>query len=369
MDIQKSKSRIISILIHVLIWVVLGVALFLYQPLTGDIVMPVQFWIKQALLFFMLVVVYYINANILVTDLLLKNRTGTYFLSIIPITIGIVLLNNLTDKWLNMSQVMDAAFHKHFVAEALNAKNHKLVLIRKRRGGHEWDTIVIAITALVVGIGTSITAIQKWQKDQRLRLELEQDKVSSELSFLKAQINPHFFFNTLNNIYALTLINAETSRQAIHQLSRMMRYILYDTEKDQTLLSQEIAFIKDYISLMQLRLTTAVTIDVRFPEPLNDQPIAPMIFLPFIENAFKHGVSATIKSHIYIAFEQHDAILKLTVKNSVIKENTVSLDQSGIGLNNTRRRLDLLYPGKHQLELIGLTAENDYVVNLTLDLS
>src|SRR6202042_491164 len=106
--------------------------------------------------------------------------------------------------------------------------------------------------------------------------------------------------NTLNNIYALTHVDAETSRKAIHQLSRMMRYVLYDTQNPTTLLSQEIAFIKDYISLMQLRLTDVVKIDFKSPASLKDMAIAPMIFLPFVENAFKHGVSATQPSNISI---------------------------------------------------------------------
>ena len=290
MNIPESKNKLITILVHILIWIVFGVALFLYQPLSSEIIVPYQFWIKQLIVFTMLVIAYYINAEILVPDYLLKNRTSSYFLFILPLVAGILIINTLTDHWLHIGQVMDAAFHKHFIAEALNAKNHLPGRPKKHHDEFNWDILMLCIISLVLGISTSATAIQKWQKDQQLKLELEQDKVSSELSFLKAQINPHFFFNTLNNIYALTLINVDTSRQAIHQLSRMMRYLLYDTEKEQTLLSQEIAFVKDYISLMQLRLTSAATVDFQSPDPLMDGPIAPMIFLPFIENAFKHGV-------------------------------------------------------------------------------
>ena len=232
------------------------------------------------------------------------------------------------------------------------------------------DTLTIIITALVLGISTSITTIQKWQKDKQEREELEKDKVTSELSFLKAQINPHFFFNTLNNIYALTQVDADVAGKAIHQLSRMMRYLLYDTQQGHTMLSQEIAFVKDYISLMQLRLTDVVKINIDTPPNLKDVPLAPMIFLPFVENAFKHGVSATQQSHIDIIILQKDKVLDLTVKNSIMKDNSVSLDtNSGIGLVNTRRRLDLLYPGKYKLDISELNANNEYTVHLILDLS
>ena len=228
----------------------------------------------------------------------------------------------------------------------------------------------IIITALVIGISTTITAIQKWQKDNQERKELEKDKVTSELSFLKAQINPHFFFNTLNNIYVLTEVDPEVAGEAIHQLSKMMRYLLYDTQQGDTMLSQEIAFVKNYISLMKLRLTDVVKINIDIPANLQDMPLAPMIFLPFVENAFKHGVSATQQSHIDIIILQKDKVLDLTVKNSIMKDNSVSLDtNSGIGLVNTRRRLDLLYPGKYKLDISELNAGNEYTVHLVLDLS
>ena len=166
--------------------------------------------------------------------------------------------------------------------------------------GKPIDRPTIIISALVLGIGTSITVIQKWQKDKQEREALEKEKVSSELSFLKAQINPHFFFNTLNNIYALTQVDADKAGKAIHQLSRMMRYLLYETQQGQTMLGREIAFVKDYISLMQLRLTDAVKVIIDTPPHLLDMPMAPMMLLPFVENAFKHGVSATQQSHIDI---------------------------------------------------------------------
>jgi sensor histidine kinase YesM len=128
--------------------------------------------------------------------------------------------------------------------------------------------------------------------------------------------------------------------------------------------------VKDYISLMQLRLTDVVTINFDEPKSLKDKPLAPMIFLPFVENAFKHGVSATQPSHIDIVILQKDNLLDLTVKNSIIHDNSISLDtNSGIGLVNTRRRLDLLYHGKYSLEIDELNANNEYTVHLILNLS
>jgi two-component system LytT family sensor kinase len=356
MIVTKSKSKLITIIIHILIWGVFGLIYF-FQPLSWNIIVPYQLWIKQFIILGLLVITYYSNAFILVPKFLLKNRTGIYLLIIIGSASIIVLLNSYIDNWLNIDQLIHTAVHK----VGPPPKHH---------GGHDWDIFIITITALVVGISTSVTAIQKWQYDKQKHQEMEQDKISSELSFLKAQINPHFFFNTLNNIYALTLVNADTSRKAIHQLSRMMRYVLYDTQNSTTQLSQEIAFIKDYISLMQLRLTDVVKIDFSSPAALKDLAIAPMIFLPFIENAFKHGVSATQASYINIAVRQNNNTIELEVVNTIIKEQSNNLEEaSGIGLNNTRRRLDLLYPGKHILTIGENIAENIYSVHLTLDLS
>ncbi|MDB5007993.1 MAG: ypdA 2 [Mucilaginibacter sp.] len=360
MIVIKSKSKLVTIIIHVLIWAVFGL-IFFFQPLTFNIAVPYQLWIKNGITFGLLVIAFYLNSFVLVPRFLLKNHTGIYLLIAMSIAAIIVLLNGYVDYWLNLRQLMEVAFHK-------------MGPLKHHGHGYHWDPFILAsligTSALVIGIGTSITTIQKWQHDKQVHQDMEQDRVTSELSFLKAQINPHFFFNTLNNIYALTLINADTSRKAIHQLSRMMRYVLYDTQNATTLLSQEIAFVKDYISLMQLRLTDVVKIELDSPTVLKDMAMAPMLFLPFVENAFKHGVSATQPSFINITIEQNNSLVELKIDNTIIKEQSNNLEEgSGIGLNNTRRRLDLLYPGKYTLKIDEFTAANVYSIHLTLDLS
>lgn len=365
----RPQSRLIGLLIQILIWIVFGLVLFFYQPFLSDIDIPYQFWIKQVIVLSCLVAAFYLNSLVLVPKFLLRNRMGYYFSFIIIIVVVIVFLSGWVDRALNLHQLFDIAFHKHWQAQGGFMPHHRPSKPDKGGGGRI-DTLTITITALVLGISTSITTIQKWQKDKQEREELEKDKVTSELSFLKAQINPHFFFNTLNNIYALTQVDADVAGKAIHQLSRMMRYLLYDTQQGHTMLSQELAFVKDYISLMRLRLTDVVKINFDEPANLNDKPLAPMIFLPFVENAFKHGVSATRQSHIDMIILQKDNLLDLTVRNSIINDNSISLDtNSGIGLVNTRRRLDLLYPGKYTLEINELNANNEYTVHLILDLS
>ena len=364
MTLQPSKSRLITILTHVLAWVVFGIAMFFYHPLFSDIEIPYQAWITQTATLILLVTAFYVNVSFLVPGFLLKNHFVYYVVLIIALVAVIVFIKGGVESVLYS--------HQRFPGSPQGLTKELIKAFTRFRlfSGKPLDRSTIIISALVLGIGTSITVIQKWQKDKQQREALEKEKVSSELLFLKAQINPHFFFNTLNNIYVLTQVDADKAGKAIHQLSRMMRYLLYETQQGHTMLGREIAFVKDYISLMQLRLTDAVKVVIDTPRHLLDMPMAPMMLLPFVENAFKHGVSATQQSHVDIRVLQRSSMLDITVKNTIMKDNSISLDtNSGIGLVNTRRRLDLLYPGKYKLDICELNARNEYVVHLMLDLS
>jgi two-component system LytT family sensor kinase len=366
---QRSYNKLNSVAIHIMVWAVFG--LYFYRQLFfSDAAIPYQYWIKQTVTLCLLVTAFYLNSSVLVPRFLLKNYTAFYFVLIIGIVVMIAFINRWVENVFPPYQFADAEFYKRSQSSAMGPMRPRHPPGRETgyrlRPG---DLFTIIISGLVLGISTSITALQKWQKDNQERKELEKDRVSTELSLLKAQISPHFFFNTLNNIYVLTGIDPKVAGEAIHQLSKMMRYLLYDTQQGHNMLSQEIAFVKNYISLMKLRLTDVVKININIPGNLEDMPLAPMIFLPFVENAFKHGVSATKQSYIDIIISQKDKLLELTVNNSIIKDNSLSLDiNSGIGLVNTRRRLELLYPGRYKLDISDRNASG-YTVHLVLDLS
>lgn len=356
MVFQRPNSRFLSILMQVLIWLVFAFSFLLYQP--SEIVLPYQLWIKQLLFAIMVAGAYYTNAIILVPRFLLSNRIAAYWAFIILMIVAILFINDLVDKQFGLRLLMDEAFHHASPS--------------KRHGHFNPDEIFGSfILALILGISTSITTIQKWQADKQHNQLLKEEKTSSELAFLKAQINPHFFFNTLNNIYALTYEDAETSRKAILELSRMMRYLLYDTKQEYTQLSDEINFLKGYIELMRLRLTANVTMTFDYPEHIPSVLVAPMLFLPFIENAFKHGISVNEPSEILIKIIQDDKDLRLYVKNYIVKfqKNAVTEEYGGIGLENTQRRLELLYPGKHHLNVKESTETMEYIVELNINLS
>ena len=341
-------------LTHALLWVLLGVTLLLIQPLSWRITIPPQFWVKQGLLFGLWLGLFYFNTQVAVPRLLFRGRTSWFIALLVGLVLAVVGLNQLAETTLHLPELMTRAFHPD-------------------RPGHRpkstwFDMGSLLVSLLVLGISTSVAVVQKWQKDAQIRRDLEQQQTRSELSFLKAQINPHFFFNTLNNIYALTVVNGELARQAIHTLSRMMRYVLYETQAPTTLLSQEVVFVQDYIDLMQLRLTDKVTVTFEKPAPLVDVPVAPMLLLPFVENAFKHGISAVLPSHIRISLRQQGPTLDMEVRNTTFpdKRPAVADDSSGIGLTNTRRRLDLLYPDRYQLAVHAHTPEQEFRVHLTL---
>ncbi|MFD2933146.1 sensor histidine kinase [Spirosoma flavum] len=349
------SRRYVSLLSHLLGWGLLGYLLFFAQSFSMEIHLPDVFWIRQGIFFCLMVGTFYLNSQLLVTRLLLLDQTGRYLLALTGIIIFIILTLWGIENWFNLPILMHRAFHPD------GGGQPKL---------YGWIQPALFTILLVLGISTSLALLQKWQNDANLRLALEQAKTTSELSFLKAQINPHFFFNTLNNIYALTLLDVETAREALHRLSRMMRYVLYETQTGTTLLSKELAFVSDYIQLMQLRLTDKVTVTLDSPDPLHDRPIAPMLLLPFVENAFKHGVSALQPSQIRITIQQQQNQLLLDVRNTLFMDKTPSLEVgNGIGLTNTRRRLDLLYPDRYVLQINEHTPAGEYQVHLTLDLT
>lgn len=202
-------------------------------------------------------------------------------------------------------------------------------------------------------------------RQQRQLLEVQKEKLDAELSFLKAQINPHFLFNTLNSIYALSIQKSDDTPTAIIQLSELMRYILKDSDADTVALGKELAYISNYVALQKRRLGHTVKIDYTAPTGIIQQRIAPLILMSFVENAFKHGVNPDQDSAIRITITLQAASLQLLVANN--KVDSIHLDEAmGIGVKNTTSRLERLYPGKHQLTI----NENDknYTVNLSLNL-
>lgn len=227
-----------------------------------------------------------------------------------------------------------------------------------------------AATSLFIVIFVAMLRFAKeWFEFEAKKKEVENEKLQAELNFLKAQINPHFLFNTLNNLYYLAYSQSPNTTEVIAKLSQMMRYMIYDTNHAKVLLSKEIEYMQNYISLERLRLSNQIPIEFTVQGNVQDIRITPLIFITFLENAFKHGVSgnnaeAWVKATIVI--QGNTCTYK--VENS--KHNAIKTDaagKSGIGLQNVQRRLALSYPERHTLT-IEETPER-YSVELKLVLS
>lgn len=225
------------------------------------------------------------------------------------------------------------------------------------------DNLIIAI--LVVAAGTSVKMISKWLSEEGRRKDIEKEQLKTELALLRNQVSPHFFMNTLNNIHALVDINTEIAKNAIIRLSTLMRYLLYDTTKGKTTLKKEVEFIESYISLMELRYSNKVTISLKVPSQLPDVEIHPMLFVSFLENAFKHGVSYQTTSYVSCKLECADENIFFTIKNSKHKaKEGIDKNYSGIGLTNIRKSLDLLYGKEYILDI--KDSNKEFEVQLTL---
>jgi len=182
--------------------------------------------------------------------------------------------------------------------------------------------------------------------------KVQQEKTDTELVYLRSQINPHFLFNTLNLIYSLTIKKTDEASEAVVKLANMMRYVLYDSDKHYVLLQQEISYIKNYIELQQTRFENAVEVSFDISGEIKaGQKIAPLIFIPFVENAFKHGVNAEKNSIIKIHIDVKDESVSLAVYNRKVNTTVINKDEGGVGLTNTKNRLHLLYLGKHELKI------------------
>lgn len=211
-----------------------------------------------------------------------------------------------------------------------------------------------ALSGIVWGIAAYL-AFDWFNKYERTK-ELEQQNLQSELTLLKNQLNPHFLFNTLNNIDTLIKVDGDKASHSLVKLSGMMRYMLYETNVDQVPLSKELAYVEDYLALQQLQYVNSRLVEYNVMGNASDSKmIAPMLFIPFIENAFKHTTDKEQEGAIRILFDISSSEVRLKVENRADEEKTISKDRSsGIGLETVRRRLDLLYPGKYRLDVLHL---------------
>jgi two-component system, LytTR family, sensor kinase len=218
----------------------------------------------------------------------------------------------------------------------------------------------------VAFFAVAIKLLKYWYANQQAQQVLTQEKLQAELKFLKTQIHPHFLFNTLNNLYALTLKKSDKAPEMVLKLSELINYMLYECKSDEVALSKEIKFIRNYVDIEKMRYGDKLDVDIRITGDVGDRKIAPLILLPFVENCFKHGASEELQeAWVKVTIDSHADHVVIKVENSKASGNHHQNGNEGIGIQNVKRRLDLLYPERHSLKIIN--GEETFLVVLSIN--
>ncbi len=289
-------------------------------------------------------IVFYTNYFLLVDRYLMKKKVGLFILFNIALIFSCLFL-------------LDAIKELYFLRPSFDRRpfpSHRQ--ITWSRQGFSF------LLAVIISVAVRITT--RWYEAENKREKMENEYLKSELTYLRYQLQPHFFFNTLNNIYALVAQAPSLAQKSIHQLSKLMRYLLYESGAAEVPLSKEITFIKNYVHLMQLRVSEQTDIQVHVAAGSQDQCIAPLLFVSLIENAFKHGIHAAGPCFIHINLQADAQQLVFTAENSNHPKRKEDKSGSGIGLENLKKRLQITYPDRHQLVIH--SDDHKYVTQLTI---
>ncbi|MDB5255664.1 MAG: histidine kinase [Chitinophagaceae bacterium] len=350
-----TANNIIKPALHLLTWCILFISPFLIadKGVTDNSRILIHFWvplIEGAIIF-------YINYFFLIEQILFLKRQYVLF---VVLNIFLIVFFRLDMQLLNLITVHDTVKPLH---------DHNLV--NGHEGKHRFEAFALLKSILSLTIpaifALGIKSTELWRKFEWQRKEVENKHLQSELKNLKYQLQPHFFFNSLNNIYALIGISPTTAQKAVYNLSKLMRYFLYETNHDKVDLSVELNFLKKYIQLMELRQADHIVTNYKLQEISPKlYGIAPLLLVSIIENAFKHGVSATENSKIFFDLSvTHNRLLFKSFNTNYPKDYTDE-SGSGLGLDNLKKQLELIYPGKHGLET---QIENDmFGLELWIDL-
>lgn len=325
-------NKHLYLFLHVAIWAFMFLSPLTYLRGNG---MPMLHYLMNCMSPFLMMVVFYVNYIWLTPKCFVigKRRYYMLFNIIMVVVFGIVLHN-----WVGFT---NSLFMPIKMGPAPRETSIDTFFFIMR------DILSLAMSAAVA---TAIILARRYQHNEDARLEAEAARSEVELKNLRSQINPHFLLNTLNNIYALTAFDQKRAQDAIKRLSEMLRHMLYDNQFDQVPLQNEIQFIESYVSLMKIRLPKQV--DVQFSNLVAnaDQKIAPLLFVPLVENAFKHGVSQSEPSFVNIKIEQYESpcMLICSISNSNHPKSAHDRSGHGIGLEQTQKRLDLSYPNRYE---------------------
>jgi len=354
---SKSKPVFLEVIITTLFLVLLFASPILLGNFEGRINWRhvIDIWLRYLPLLFL----YAINRFVLVPHFFFKKRYLSYFLVAGTVIICLAATSFLINSKLKVHNEHLPKQHKKEFPD--NPINDKRKPPPPPPAARYVNFIILSI--LVVGFDTGLKVSSRWAKIEKEQAELNKENIENQLAFLRNQVSPHFLMNTLNNIHALVDIDSEEAKEAIIKLSKLMRYLLYEAESGVVTIRKEIDFIESYIELMRLRFSEKVKIDIKLINSIPEKTIPPLLFTSLLENAFKHGISYNNASFIKIQISFYEEKLQFSISNSVqVHKN--ELQDSGIGIPNTRKRLDLLYKSSYTLEIN--KNEHEHIVNLTI---
>lgn len=316
----------------------------------------------------MLFVVFLINRLFLVPRVLLKKKNLTYFLLVVLLigafSLVMFLFHDKPEETLTRKRDNSIALQRRLLPPGTPPINNMPPPFPRDEGrpiGLPPFANFAILGFLLVGFDTGLNAFFKLSKAEKERTRLEKENVINQLDMLRHQVSPHFLMNTLNNIHTLIDISSDKAKDAVIKLSKLMRYLLYDTADNSTTLKNEITFLESYVELMKLRVSEKVDIILNIPPEIPNKNIPPLLFTSFVENAFKHGISYKNSSFIIIDIIADNKAMDVTVKNSNHKKKEPD-QSSGIGLENSKKRLDLLYGKDYELDIV----ENDEIFSVHL---
>ena len=334
----------ITLSLHALAWfIVIIIPLYLNNSFGGgNLHRLYEFYLHT----FSAAVIFYLGYLWLVPKYFLQDKKFTYVIIIIGLILATHYITNFIEESYLFDPIQDEKFRE--AMKSVTGKDENFRPPMKAFGFFNHFISSILLSGFAIGLGV----MEKLKQNEKKQKELEKEKLNSELAFLKNQISPHFFFNTLNNIYSLIGIDGPTAQDSVLKLSKLMRYLLYESEHGETMISSEIDFMNNYIDLMKLRLSARVELNIDFPKEFSDFSIPPLLFVPFIENAFKHGINSRDRSFINISMKIDNDKISFNAENSIGKSSQVGdLQHSGIGLENVRKRLGLLFPDSYELKI------------------
>ena len=376
------RSKLTTFFIHAAGWLVFLVFPLLFMNRTQDnssstyfIVLSPYYW----LFCLTYIVLFYLNTWYLVPQFVFKKRYLYYGLIVVVLVVCVYFLrpfDNLVKHNLRPSAkqniMMGAAPIDTLAPDAkalpfgpLPHQDMRMQDPQTTQHSLNVDMVGMFLFVMVMGLSIAVSTVEKWQLTEQKMMKAEAEKAQAELSFLKAQINPHFLFNTLNNIYALAVTDDKNTSASIMKLSNIMRYVTDEVTENVVSLQSEVDCINNYIDLQRLRLGKKTTLNFKITGAISDQKIAPLVLMTFIENVFKYGVSKREESTIDMKLTIDGNRLRFFCQNQMFDNASSDNRQGGIGITNTRQRLNHLYPNRHRLDI---SKENNlFTVNLEID--